>query len=215
MPAGFTWTPERRQVGQLIIVSQRIAPAMCFVMAWRIGRAAIGGVERLSGTHIYAPWQRWMGVGDAIGFQPRASAGARRISRIWQQRMTIAPEFLSNARRSLLRARPSFLRMRRQRSHPSAPGFNPHYSDEIAISLLTTATTPLHADQASSHRLAPCLRRPRLPNEITPRSEFLFILTAMKTISISSNESLLIRNCCHTRWDAIPVAAGSALHYSL
>ena len=63
-----------------------------------IGRAAIGGVERLSGTHIYAALgtvgtdgrRNWISTASVGGRAPNLPDLASKV--------TIAPEFLSNAR---------------------------------------------------------------------------------------------------------------------
>ena len=55
MPAGFTWTPEKAPNGPVsVIVSTADRTGYVFRNGVEIGRASIGGVERLSGTHIYA-----------------------------------------------------------------------------------------------------------------------------------------------------------------
>jgi L,D-transpeptidase catalytic domain len=99
MPAGFTWTPEKAASGPVsIIVSTADRTGYVFRNGVEIGRAAIGGVERLSGTHIYGA----LATVDASGRRnwiSTASVGGRApnlpdlVSKV-----AIAPEFLSNAR---------------------------------------------------------------------------------------------------------------------
>jgi hypothetical protein len=99
MPAGFTWTPEKAVNGPVsIIVSTADRTGYVFRNGVEIGRAAIGGVERLSGTHIYAA----LATVDASGKRnwiSTASVGGRAPNLPdLSSKVTIAPEFLSNAR---------------------------------------------------------------------------------------------------------------------
>jgi hypothetical protein len=99
MPAGFSWTPEKAPNGPVsIIVSTADRTGYVFRNGVEIGRAAIGGVERLSGTHIYAALatvdasgrRNWISTASVGGRAPNLPDLASKV--------TIAPEFLSNAR---------------------------------------------------------------------------------------------------------------------
>ena len=99
MPAGFTWTPEKAPNGPVsIIVSTADRTGYVFRNGVEIGRAVIGGIERLSGTHIYAVLatvdasgrRNWISTASVGGRAPNLPDLASKV--------TIAPEFLSNAR---------------------------------------------------------------------------------------------------------------------
>ena len=99
IPAGFTWTPEKAPNGPVsIIVSTADRTGYVYRNGVEIGRAAIGGVERLSGTHIYAALatvdasgrRNWISTASVGGRAPNLPDLASKVA--------IAPEFLSNAR---------------------------------------------------------------------------------------------------------------------
>jgi hypothetical protein len=99
MPAGFAWTPEKAPNGPVsIIVSTADRTGYVFRNGVEIGRAAIGGVERLSGTHIYSALatmdtsgkRNWISTASVGGRAPNLPDLANKV--------TIAPEFLRNAR---------------------------------------------------------------------------------------------------------------------
>jgi hypothetical protein len=99
MPAGFTWTPEKAANGPVsIIVSTADRTGYVFRNGVEIGRATIGGVERLSGTHIYSALaskdaggkRNWISTASVGGRAPDLADLANKV--------TIAPEFLSNTR---------------------------------------------------------------------------------------------------------------------
>jgi hypothetical protein len=99
MSAGFTWNPDKAPTGPVsIIVSTADRTGYVFRNGEEIGRAAIGCVERLSGTHIYSALasvepsgkRNWISTASVGGRAPNLSDLATKI--------TIAPEFLSNAR---------------------------------------------------------------------------------------------------------------------
>ena len=80
--AGFAWTPEKSPNGPVsIIVSGADRTGYVYRNGVEIGRAAISGVERLSGTHIYSALAKLDASGNAIGFLPRVSVAARQISK--------------------------------------------------------------------------------------------------------------------------------------
>jgi hypothetical protein len=99
MPAGFTWTPEKAPNGPVsIIVSTADRTGYVYRNGVEIGRAAIGGVERISGTHIYSALatvgadgrRNWISTASVGGRAPNLPDLASKVM--------IAPEFLSNAR---------------------------------------------------------------------------------------------------------------------
>jgi hypothetical protein len=98
-PQGFTWTPEKSPDGPVsIIVSTADRTGYVYRNGVEIGRAAIRGVERISGTHIYAA----LATVDANGKRDwisKASVGGRApdLSDL-ANKVKIAPEFLSHAR---------------------------------------------------------------------------------------------------------------------
>ena len=96
---GFVWTPEKAPAGPVsIIVSAADRTGYVYRNGIEIGRAAIGGVERISGTYIYAALTKvdadgkreWISTASVGGRAPNLSDLANKV--------TIAPEFLSNAR---------------------------------------------------------------------------------------------------------------------
>ena len=98
-PAGFTWTPEKAPNGPVsIIVSTADRTGYVYRNGVEIGRAAISGVERLSGTHIYSALatvdadgkRNWISTASVGGRAPNLPELANKVM--------IAPEFLSNAR---------------------------------------------------------------------------------------------------------------------
>jgi hypothetical protein len=99
MSAGFTWTPEKASSGPVsIIVSTADRTGYVYRNGVEIGRAAIGGVERLSGTHIYSALatvdangkRNWISTASVGGRAPNLSDLANKLA--------IAPEFLRDAR---------------------------------------------------------------------------------------------------------------------
>ncbi len=99
MAAGFTWTPEKASSGPVsIIVSTADRTGYVYRNGVEIGRAAIGGVERLSGTHIYSALatvdangkRDWISTASVGGRAPNLSELADKVR--------LAPEFLSHAR---------------------------------------------------------------------------------------------------------------------
>jgi L,D-transpeptidase catalytic domain len=98
-PAGFTWTPDKSPNGPVsIIISTADRTGYVYRNGVEIGRAAIRGVERICGTHIYSAL-------SAVGFDgkrswiSKASVGGRapNLSDL-ADKVVIAPEFLSHAR---------------------------------------------------------------------------------------------------------------------
>src|ERR1700730_10005491 len=99
MPTGFAWTPEKAPNGPVsIIVSTADRTGYVYRNGVEIGRAAIGGIDRLSGTHIYAALgtvgtdgkRNWISTASVGGRAPNLPDLANKV--------IIAPEFLSNAR---------------------------------------------------------------------------------------------------------------------
>jgi hypothetical protein len=98
-PAEFTWTPEKAPDGPVsIIVSTKDRTGYVYRNGVEIGRAAIRGVERISGTHIYAALETVAADGKR-NWISKASVGGRapNLSDLANQ-VKIAPEFLSHAR---------------------------------------------------------------------------------------------------------------------
>jgi hypothetical protein len=99
MRAGFSWTPEKAPSGPVsIIVSTADRTGYVYRNGVEIGRAAISGVERISGTYIYAALakadvdgkRQWISTASVGGHAPNLSDLANRVM--------IPPEFLTNAR---------------------------------------------------------------------------------------------------------------------
>jgi hypothetical protein len=116
MPAGFAWTAEKAPTGPVsIIVSTADRAGYVYPNGVKVG-----GLERLSGTHIYAALatvdaggkRNWISTASVRGWAPNFPDLANKL--------IIAPEFLSNARASSLRARHSFSRRRRSAIAPRA-----------------------------------------------------------------------------------------------
>ncbi len=99
MPGGFTWMPEKAPNGPVsIIVSTADRTGYVYRNGVEIGRAAIGGIERLSGTHIYAALAT-VGADGKRNWISTASVGGRAPNlQDLANKVMIAPEFLSNAR---------------------------------------------------------------------------------------------------------------------
>jgi L,D-transpeptidase catalytic domain len=98
-PAGFTWTPEKSPDGPVsIIVSTRDRTGYVYRNGVEIGRAEVRGIERISGTHIYAALET-VGVDGKRNWISKASVGGRapNLSDL-ANKVKIAPEFLSHAR---------------------------------------------------------------------------------------------------------------------
>jgi hypothetical protein len=98
-PTGFTWTPEKAPDGPVsIIVSTADRTGYVYRNGVEIGRAAVRGLERVSGTHIYAALdtvdangkRNWISKASVGGRAPNLSDLAGKV--------VIAPEFLSQAR---------------------------------------------------------------------------------------------------------------------
>ena len=97
--AGFAWTPEKSPNGPVsIIVSGADRAAYVYRNGVEIGRTAIGGVERISGTYIYSALatvdssnrRDWISTASVGGRAPNLKDVANHIA--------IAPQFLANVR---------------------------------------------------------------------------------------------------------------------
>jgi hypothetical protein len=98
-PTGYTWTPDKSPAGPVsIIVSTKDRSGYVYRNGVEIGRAAIRGLEGLSGTHIYAALEtveangkrNWISKASVGGRAPNLSDLAGKV--------VIAPEFLSHVR---------------------------------------------------------------------------------------------------------------------
>lgn len=98
-PAEFTWTPDKAPDGPIsIIISTKDRTGYVYRNGVEIGRAAIRGVEGISGTHIYSALAKvdadgkrdWISKASVGGRAPNLSELANKVK--------IAPEFLSHAR---------------------------------------------------------------------------------------------------------------------
>jgi hypothetical protein len=98
-PQGFTWTPDKSPNGPVsIIVSTKDRSGYVYRNGVEIGRAAIRGLEGISGTYIYAALEavdangkrNWISKASVGGRAPNLSELAAKV--------VIAPEFLSHAR---------------------------------------------------------------------------------------------------------------------
>jgi hypothetical protein len=126
MRTGFVWTPEKAPAGPVsIIVSAADRTGYVYRNGVEIGRATIGGVERISGTYIYAALAKvdadgkrdWISTASVGGRAPNLSDLANKV--------TIAPEFLSNARALITPGTTLVLTDAPVSSQTqSAPGFN-------------------------------------------------------------------------------------------
>jgi len=97
--AGFTWTPEKAPNGPVsIIVSTADRTAYVYRNGVEIGRTAIGGVERISGTYVYSALatldssgrRDWISTASVGGRPPNLKDLANRVA--------IAPQFLADVR---------------------------------------------------------------------------------------------------------------------
>jgi hypothetical protein len=96
---GFAWTPEKAPKGPVsIIVSGADRIAYVYRNGVEIGRSAVGGVERISGTYVYsadanidASGRRdWIYIASVGGRPPNLNDLANRDA--------IAPQFLADVR---------------------------------------------------------------------------------------------------------------------
>jgi hypothetical protein len=96
---GFTWTPEKAPNGPVsIIVSTADRTAYVYRNGVEIGRTAIGGVERISGTYVYSALaavdssgrRDWISTASVGGRPPNLKDLANRVA--------IAPQFLADVR---------------------------------------------------------------------------------------------------------------------
>lgn len=96
---GFVWTPEKSPTGPIsIIVSGADRTAYVYRKGVEIGRTAIGGVERISGTYIYSALatidssdrRDWISTPSVGGRVPNLKDLAKRLA--------IAPHFLASVR---------------------------------------------------------------------------------------------------------------------
>src|SRR5450432_2767297 len=97
--AGFAWTPEKSPKGPVsIIVSGADRTGYVYRNGVEIGRTAISGVERISGTYVYSA----LGTIDSSGRRDwisTASVGGHAPSlKDLANRVAVAPEFLANVR---------------------------------------------------------------------------------------------------------------------
>lgn len=98
-PGGFDWTPEKSPNGPVsIIVSGADRTAYVYRNGVEIGRASIGGVERISGTYVYSALARvdssgrrdWISTASVGGRAPNLKDLANHIA--------IAPQLLADVR---------------------------------------------------------------------------------------------------------------------
>jgi hypothetical protein len=99
IPAGFTWTPEKAPKGPVsIIVSGADRTGYVYRNGVEIGRTAISGVERISGTYVYSA----LATTDSTGRRDwisTASVGGRAPNlKDLANRVAIAPQFLADVR---------------------------------------------------------------------------------------------------------------------
>ena len=97
--AGFAWTPEKSPKGPVsVIVSGADRTGYVYRNGIEIGRAAVRGVERVSGTYVYSA----LGTVDSSGRRDwisTASVGGNAPNlKDLANRLAIAPEFLANVR---------------------------------------------------------------------------------------------------------------------
>src|SRR5450432_313533 len=97
--AGFAWTPEKSPKGPVsIIVSGADRAGYVYRNGVEIGRTAIGGLERISGTYVYSALatvdssgrRDWISTASVGGHAPSLKDLANRVA--------VAPEFLANVR---------------------------------------------------------------------------------------------------------------------
>ena len=96
---GFAWTPEKSPKGPVsIIVSGADRTGYVYRNGVEIGRTAIGGVERISGTYVYSA----LATTDSSGRRDwisTASVGGRPPNlKDFANRLAIAPQFLADVR---------------------------------------------------------------------------------------------------------------------
>ena len=96
---GFAWAPEKAPKGPMsVIVSGADRTVYVYRNGVEIGRSPVGGLERLSGTHVYsalatvdtAGRRDWISVASSGGRAPNLKELDRRVA--------IAPDFLANVR---------------------------------------------------------------------------------------------------------------------
>jgi hypothetical protein len=98
-PGDYAWHPEVSPAGP-VVVFVSLADQVLYVYrnGVEIGRAPVGGIERLSGSHVYsalatmdaAGRRDWISIASSSGRAPNLKELGRRVS--------IAPEFLANLR---------------------------------------------------------------------------------------------------------------------
>src|SRR6202011_6281264 len=96
---GAVWTPEKSPKGPVsIIVSAPDGAAYVYRNGIEIGRSPVGGIGRLSGSHVYSALSSvdasgrrdWISTPGGGGRAPNMQALATRVA--------IAPDFLANVR---------------------------------------------------------------------------------------------------------------------
>jgi hypothetical protein len=96
---GFVWAPQKAPKGPMsVIVSGADRAVYVYRNGVEIGRSPVGGLERLSGTHVYSA----LATVDASGrhdWITVASSGGRAPNlKELDRRVAIAPDFLANVR---------------------------------------------------------------------------------------------------------------------
>jgi hypothetical protein len=96
---GFVWAPEKAPKGPMsVVVSGADRAVYVYRNGVEIGRSPVGGLERLSGTHVYSALatvdasgrRDWITVASGGGRAPNLKELDRRVA--------IAPDFLANVR---------------------------------------------------------------------------------------------------------------------
>jgi L,D-transpeptidase-like protein len=97
--SGFVWAPEKAPKGPVsIIVSGKDRAAYVYRNGLEIGRAPVGGLERLSGSHVYSALRTVDGAGRRDWITTASTSGRAPNVRELAQRVAIAPTFLANVR---------------------------------------------------------------------------------------------------------------------
>jgi hypothetical protein len=97
--SGFVWAPEKAPKGPVsIIVSGTDRAAYVYRNGVEIGRAPVGGLERLSGSHVYSALATVDAVGRRDWISTASSGGRAPNVKELAQRVAIAPGFLADVR---------------------------------------------------------------------------------------------------------------------
>jgi hypothetical protein len=96
---GFAWAPEKASKGPMsVIVSGADRAVYVYRNGVEIGRSPVGGLERLSETHVYSALATVDSAGRRDWITVASSSGRAPNLKELDRRVAIAPDFLANVR---------------------------------------------------------------------------------------------------------------------